>query len=565
MKSGYDDEALILLELNDSTRTEWTKQTLAFLYNRVIEAYNEHKKKEFIYFFKKAADSGDISAQYMLGLILYKGENIEQDVKEAESYFLRALTHSRNSDFFTSKYNIGILHFNKKEYKIAKSYFLSIAENEPSAYYKLGCLSRDGLGERKNPEQAFHYFSNAARKGHTESQYAVGVCHYYGTGTSVDYQKAFESFESAAKKEFAKAQYSVGLCYYHGEGVDCDHKKAFEAFQKSAAQGNVNALYDLGICYQKGEETPKNLIRAFESFKRAADKGHPKAQYHTGCCYYHGIGVQQNLSESIHYFTLASQQNIDAAEEMLGRINAHKWNVNYLLQACKEQSIMIFNFCIVVVRKCVWEVFIFFYDKAVEGDRKDGRVVLSKDIATERNTNIDTLLIASDQDVTVTLSASSVIANQLIIKEENDTSKRFANSEKTTPSTSALHTDSLEFTKKRKKKHTKATQKIIYPVIASKDNTSLTPKEVYSETSLDIIPAQHVMLLEASSMMSGLFDVEEGTVEDLAENTSTRYSITRTDSIRGHAVSSGNKRRLTFSIIRNCRCYLSIFVNTLRY
>lgn len=81
------------------------------------------------------------------------------------------------------------------------------------------------------------WFSEAARQGLAEAQFALGVCFYEGKGVEKDTDKAFYWYRKAAYQELAEAQYFLGMSYYSGLGVEQDNTQAIKWLEKALENG----------------------------------------------------------------------------------------------------------------------------------------------------------------------------------------------------------------------------------------------------------------------------------------------------------------------------------------
>ena len=88
----------------------------------------------------KAAESGDIEAQYWLGVLYYSGQGVSEDFKKA------------------------IYWFEKAAYR-----------GHVGAQYELGWMYYYGRGVSKNVKKARYWFEKAAEQGHINAPHALSV------------------------------------------------------------------------------------------------------------------------------------------------------------------------------------------------------------------------------------------------------------------------------------------------------------------------------------------------------------------------------------------------------
>ncbi len=116
------------------------------------------------------AVSGDRRAQYRLGLLYLRGNEVKKDLKKARIWLEKAAEQGYAKAF----YRLGMLHVSK----------------------------RYGM---YNPAKAFAYFRKGAAKKHAESQYSLALAYYKGTGTAQDKTKALYWARQAKKNKVHKA------------------------------------------------------------------------------------------------------------------------------------------------------------------------------------------------------------------------------------------------------------------------------------------------------------------------------------------------------------------------
>ena len=89
----------------------------------------------------QAAESGDIEAQYWLGVLYYSGQGVSEDFKKAIYWFEKAAEQGRH---------VG-------------------------AQYELGWMYYYGRGVSKNVKKARYWFEKAAEQGHANAPHALSV------------------------------------------------------------------------------------------------------------------------------------------------------------------------------------------------------------------------------------------------------------------------------------------------------------------------------------------------------------------------------------------------------
>lgn len=106
---------------------------------------------------------------------------------------------------------------------------------------RLGVRYLLGRGVPQNNEQAFYYFSKAAKEGDPLAENELAYLYASGKGTNQDWDKAFVYYQRAANQNLASAQYNLGLLYLHGFGTEKNKQLGIEWINKAAAHGFLPA------------------------------------------------------------------------------------------------------------------------------------------------------------------------------------------------------------------------------------------------------------------------------------------------------------------------------------
>ena len=207
------------------------------------ELYQQGDYAEAFKSFRLAAYSGDVQAQYWMGVMFREGQGTFTDYAKAMEWFRKAAEQG--------------------------SYY---AENA------IGNLYDKGKGVDKDYAEAFQWYEKAAQQGYARAQFNVGNMYYTGQGVEKDYEKTFYWYQKSAEQKDMKGQYGLGILYDFGRGVPQDKEKAVEWYRKAAEQGHMRAQFNLGSMYENGEGVPRDLNQAAKWYQLAADQGHEKAK-----------------------------------------------------------------------------------------------------------------------------------------------------------------------------------------------------------------------------------------------------------------------------------------------
>lgn len=176
------------------------------------------------YWYRKAAEQGQMEAQYMLGLMYSKGEGVPQDFAQARQWWEKAAARKE-----ADKDNHVILHANGSFY--FNLYISGMAE------YNLGELYSKGLGVGQDDDKARQWWEKAAARGFITAQLRLGYLYYQGKGVRQDYDMARQWWEKAAAQHNPSAQALVGSLYEHGEGVKKDFATARKWYDEACKGG----------------------------------------------------------------------------------------------------------------------------------------------------------------------------------------------------------------------------------------------------------------------------------------------------------------------------------------
>jgi len=143
--------------------------------------------------------------------------------------------------------------------------------------------------------------------GDVHAQYALGRLYHQDDFESHDFAKAFHWYNEAAGKGHAGAQYAIGTMYAKGQGVNQSYFRAAEWYRVAAnLGGNADARLALGELYFHGRGVPHDYAEARAWYRKAADQGHPIAQHLLGAMHRDGWAGDYDPVAAYKWFTLAA-------------------------------------------------------------------------------------------------------------------------------------------------------------------------------------------------------------------------------------------------------------------
>ncbi len=142
--------------------------------------------------YQLAANQGDITAQYNLGLMYEFGKGCPVDYKAAEMYYLRASKANHNQ----AMAQLGALDMddssNFSNPKRSLRWYQKAAQlHNADALYQLGLLSETGALFKINLKQASQYYQEAAKQGHMKAMFALARLYQYGLAGEKNLDEAF--------------------------------------------------------------------------------------------------------------------------------------------------------------------------------------------------------------------------------------------------------------------------------------------------------------------------------------------------------------------------------------
>lgn len=288
--------------------------------------------KQSVHWYTKAANQGLAEAQHNLGVCYYKGDGVTKDYKQAVYWYTKAA----NQGYALAQYNLGVCYEQGKgvaqDYKQAVYWFTKAAnQGYAAAQYKLGRRYYYGEGVEKNEAQADYWYRKAADQGHADAQWCLGSRYhidYLTTKSSSDRDKAEYWFKKALEKRselsnlwasFAEAcleTYANDKAKNQGSNTNTTSSTTTPAAKPQVAAAE---LVTQAKNYHYGRNgVAKNLQKAAELYTQAANMGDAEAQHELGNCYALGYGVAKDYKQAVHWYTQAANQGYAAAQYMLG-------------------------------------------------------------------------------------------------------------------------------------------------------------------------------------------------------------------------------------------------------
>lgn len=219
-----------------------------------------------VYWFRKAAEAGDATAMFNLGLHYAKGHGVKRDFGQAVEWMQKAAdAGDDDAPKLIQEYQKLADAVEKAEMGDAQA-----QADLAGGLMKLGG-SLDQAGAGDDYTESVKWAKKAADQGNADAMWVLALAYEHGRGVDENVDIAIEYYEQGADLGNAACQHSLGCYYARGDYLKKDNKKAFELFQKLAAQGYGLAMKDLGRCYQFGTGCMGNMKTALEWYTKASE------------------------------------------------------------------------------------------------------------------------------------------------------------------------------------------------------------------------------------------------------------------------------------------------------
>lgn len=117
----------------------------------------------------------------------------------------------------------------------------------------LGAAYDNGLGVKRDVDQALYWYQKAAEQGLAQAQFNLA---HLLVSEEISTVAAAEWMQKAAEQDMPDAQYLMGVIYSEGIGVDVDDDKAVMWLKKAIAHGQKEAEKYLKEHYRSAPAKP---------------------------------------------------------------------------------------------------------------------------------------------------------------------------------------------------------------------------------------------------------------------------------------------------------------------
>jgi TPR repeat protein len=386
----------------DSTNIIHLKPALsageAYSKGRTAEA--QHRYPEAVDYYQIAARHGDIKAELRLARLYRDGrDGVTRDLAASASWYLKAAEQGEVSAQYESGENYFYGRGVKKDYYQALRWYESAARRGHGAgRVRLAAMYYGGVGVGKDLRAAFKWYEAAATSGDASAKAMLGHMYLRGEGVTKNVAEAVKWLGSAAtdpvwadrsadENPSNQARLELAAVYENGDGVRKDAIKAFGLIKDASDHGSIRGKVELARHYTEGigvvkdfpaaiqllSEVPKNskyndssaitvavhnavkmgeksykekrYKEALRNLEAAANYGDARAQGLLGDMYFAGAGAPKNHTLAVEWWGKAARQDdLDAITSLgisywigVGSIAKQRDQaIKYLLYAAKE-------------------------------------------------------------------------------------------------------------------------------------------------------------------------------------------------------------------------------------
>lgn len=289
----YRDESLGVF--NAVVAVNWLKRSAAGGYEKAVQEVENTKNLEEIEkagdenalsLYKKAAENGDVDAQYtMYEYATRPGENFNE---ESAAHWLKLAAGNGHREAVERLYNIYNDSFVSDE---SVADYLSVIEKAAAkncgeaqltlfyAYFSGECMGREVRVDKK---YAVDNLLKAANNRCYAACYKIWSLYVGGNDLLMDEETAINWLKVAADNHVPEALNDLGELYIEGKSLPKDDNKGIECILKAAELNNHGAQLKVYGMYRAGRYKDvlldKDLDKAFSGLIDNAKKGNPIAQ-----------------------------------------------------------------------------------------------------------------------------------------------------------------------------------------------------------------------------------------------------------------------------------------------
>lgn len=277
-------------------------------------------KEQSLAMYTLAASSNFGPAQYNLAEILVrsKPENLSESAKRERTELIKNLYNGALTSgikeaslplaFFKAADKDSQKHL--EAFKFAND---EAQNGNKNAALLLGLLYDRGVGVQQNRSQAISWYQKAPVN--PISSFILGTYYYSGQNITQDKEKGLELLKQSQNGDFSYASLNLAIAKHE------NHEEFISDLENALENGNPKAGILMADYFVSLNNDEDKLNQAVDIYRKFAQVGDRDAQTKLGFMYEFGLGVSENLGNAQTWYSLASNQNQNVAQFLLGRLH----------------------------------------------------------------------------------------------------------------------------------------------------------------------------------------------------------------------------------------------------
>lgn len=171
-------------------------------YNDAVLAYQAGQLPEAVESFYELAKENDPDAQYILGTLFERGDQIEANIPQAISLYEQAAR--LNNPFAQAALGRLLVqgeHMERDDARALSLFIRAASQGHPASQYNAAVMLDKGIGTEPNAQEAMHWYEKAALNGHAGAQLHMGATLAQSTGNPEQLAQAHAWLDLASQSE----------------------------------------------------------------------------------------------------------------------------------------------------------------------------------------------------------------------------------------------------------------------------------------------------------------------------------------------------------------------------
>lgn len=222
----------------------------------------------------------------------------------------------------------GYAEFKMAHYAEARQIWTALAERGVAeAWFNLGLLAEDGLGEAQDAVRALMCYTRGAEGGSSKAQYRLAQLYLEGRIVAADPARAehwlaraaAQGDDGAAEQLAALRSGATDDPYLAARRLESngDASTAAQHYARLSDAGHLRARTRLAWLHEAGRGVPRDLARAADLFESAAAGGEAEAQFALSVMLRTGVGRGQDAAAADAWLNKAAAAGYPEAVEAL--------------------------------------------------------------------------------------------------------------------------------------------------------------------------------------------------------------------------------------------------------